>query len=245
MISVILLTKLAHDAGFDVELGVDGDWLKFGLPGRKLVAWLRAEGVGAVVALSRSDVLRELSERADWQDEKPPSAAGTCAATSANDVIALLARARVLDRTLPHALLEEYQAAVAQIDRTEAEALVKQRRGQDLFRNGLIDYWQGRCAITGLAVPELLRASHAKPWKDSTDAERLDVHNGLLLAAHLDAAFDQGFITLSEAGEVISSPRLDETARIALGLSQPRAAIGLRPAHQVYLSWHRTRLFRG
>ncbi|MDC0682621.1 HNH endonuclease signature motif containing protein [Sorangium atrum] len=50
--------------------------------------------------------------------------------------------------------------------------------------------------MTGLAVPALLRASHIKPWADcETDAERLDVYNGILLAPHLDAAFDRGFIT--------------------------------------------------
>ena len=52
--------------------------------------------------------------------------------------------------------------------------------------------------MTGLDVPELLRASHIKPWADcGTDAERLDVFNGLLLAPHLDAAFDAGFITIA------------------------------------------------
>jgi len=62
----------------------------------------------------------------------------------------------------------------------------------------LLDLWEGRCAVTGLAVPELLRASHIKPWADcETDAERLDVYNGFLLAPHLDAAFDLGFITVA------------------------------------------------
>jgi putative restriction endonuclease len=41
---------------------------------------------------------------------------------------------------------------------TEAERLVVQRVGQDVFRRGLLDYWEGRCAITGLAVPELSTA---------------------------------------------------------------------------------------
>lgn len=58
-----------------------------------------------------------------------------------------------------------------------------QRVGQDIFRQGLMECWESRCAITGLAIPELLRASHIKPWADcATDAERLDVYNGLLLA---------------------------------------------------------------
>lgn len=244
MISAILLTKLAQDAGFDVEQGAEGDWLKFGLPGRKLTAWLKAESAGAVVAFSRADVLRELPEGVQWHGVLPASAAGARSAATANEAVALLARGRVLERTLPHALLEEYQRAVAQIDRTEAEALVKQRRGQDLFRKGLMEYWHGRCAITGLDVPELLRASHAKPWKDSTDAERLDVHNGLLLATHLDAAFDHGLITVGERGHVVSSPFLNRTVRGLLGLSETSAVLGLRSAHESYLEWHRAHVFK-
>jgi putative restriction endonuclease len=59
---------------------------------------------------------------------------------------------------------------------TEVERLVVQRVGQDLFRNGLLDYWEGRCAITRLAVPQLLRASHIRPWADCTaEADWLDV----------------------------------------------------------------------
>jgi hypothetical protein len=152
MLSSILLAKLAHDAGFDVELGVDNGWLKFCLPGSKLLAWIKAADAGVLVALSRVDVLRELSEGKIWQGARPALAAGAREVSTGNDVIALLSRARVLDRTLPNALLEEYQAAVAGIDRTEAEAIAKQRRGQEVFRKGLMDYWQGRCAITGIAV---------------------------------------------------------------------------------------------
>ena len=60
----------------------------------------------------------------------------------------------------------------------------------------LMDFWGGRCPLTGITHPRLLRASHMKPWSACTDAaERLNVHNGLLLAAHLDAAFDAGLIT--------------------------------------------------
>src|SRR5205823_14686352 len=104
----------------------------------------------------------------------------------------MVRRAFQLSRSLPDELLHVFEAKTAVLPRaTEAERLVVQRVGQDIFRAGLLDYWQGRCAITGLAVTELLRASHMKPWaKCTTDAERLDVFNGFLLAPNLDAAFD-------------------------------------------------------
>lgn len=244
MPSPILLSKLAHDAGFDVELGEQSGFLTFAVPGRQLRAWIASLKDGMVVALSRHDIVLELNEGTAWNGPVPSLAAGAILVSSDVDLINALVRARVLDQTLPQALLHEYQAAVAKIDQTEAYALAKQRRGQDLFRKGLMDYWQGRCAITGLDIPELLRASHAKPWKDATDAERLDVHNGLLLTAHLDAAFDRGLISIDVDGAVVASPTLSEVGARVLGLDVPRSVSKLASAHEPYLAWHRTNVFR-
>ena len=109
-----------------------------------------------------------------------------------------------LARALPLAPLREFEKQTRGLPRaTEAERLVVQRVGQDVFRAALMDYWGGRCAVTGCAEPLLLRASHIKPWAlCATDAERLDVKNGLLLAAHLDAAFDCGLIDFDAAGQI-------------------------------------------
>ena len=158
----------------------------------------------------------------------------------------LLRRAFQLSRTLPDALLHAFEEETGNLPRTtEAERRVVQRVGQDIFRRGLFEYWNGRCAITGLAVPELLRASHIKPWSDcDTDAERLDVFNGLLLAAHLDAAFDAGFITIAEDGRGLVSSVLPGDARSVLGLDGSLTVHGLHQAHQRYLPWHRERIFR-
>ena len=94
------------------------------------------------------------------------------------------------------------------------------------MKTGLLDYWEGRCAITGLSVAELLRASHIKPWADcDSDAERLDVFNGFLLAPHLDAAFDRGLITIADDGQVIISNSLGLEDRRLLGVvkASPRS----------------------
>ena len=65
--------------------------------------------------------------------------------------------------------------------------------------------WGGRCAVTGLDLPLLLRASHIKPWRDSDNRERLDPYNGLLLSPSYDAAFDWGSSpSLRTAGMVLS-----------------------------------------
>ena len=74
----------------------------------------------------------------------------------------------------------ELTKARKDISNTTKRSLVKARIGQGAFRKSLIDKW-GSCAVTGLKVPSLLLASHIKPWSRSSDSERLEVNNGILL----------------------------------------------------------------
>jgi predicted restriction endonuclease len=104
-----------------------------------------------------------------------------------------------------------------------------------------MDYWGGRCPLTGISEPALLRASHIVPWSDCDDAQRLDVHNGLLLSALWDAAFDQGLVSFADDGTPRASPKLGEVARTALGVDVVPPIRGLRHAHRANLSLHRTR----
>ena len=106
-------------------------------------------------------------------------------------------------------------------------------------------YWRGRCAVTGIEIPELLRASHIKPWRACTDTERLDIHNGLLLAAHLDALFDAHLVTFGEQGEAIWAATVSPELLDALGLGiRPLRIQSLSAGHQEYLQGHRAELRR-
>jgi putative restriction endonuclease len=79
----------------------------------------------------------------------------------------------------------------------ERETIVSQRVNQQYFRNTLLQNYESKCCITGLAVEQLLIASHIKPWKVSDPhTERLSPYNGLLLNALHDRAFDNGLITI-------------------------------------------------
>ena len=51
-----------------------------------------------------------------------------------------------------------------------------------------------------------LIASHCEPWRDSTNQERLDGENGLLLTPSIDHLFDRGFIGFEDSGRLIISP---------------------------------------
>lgn len=128
---------------------------------------------------------------------------------------ALLTRAAGIDRSLPNhtaaRLPEALDRELEVIDdfSTETRRLTKQRIGQNLFREALLDYWGGACAVTGISQPELLRASHSTPWAEcKTDEDRLNVFNGFLLVAHLDALYDAGLLSFQSDGKVIFSPAL-------------------------------------
>jgi hypothetical protein len=86
------------------------------------------------------------------------------------------------------------------------------------FRADLLIEFNYRCAVTGLAIPALLRASHIKAWCLSTDSERLDPNNGLLLAAGVDAAFDRGFVSFDVTGALLVNSDLTPADRASLGL---------------------------
>ena len=104
-----------------------------------------------------------------------------------------------------------------------------------------MDYWNDRCPLTGITDPALLRASHIVPWSVCNDEQRLDVHNGLLLSALWDAAFDCGLVSFADNGSVLASSQLSETSRRVLDLDNISPLTGLRDAHRANLALRRAR----
>lgn len=118
---------------------------------------------------------------------------------------------------------------------TEKSMLVSARVGQGQFRQRLFEQWDG-CAVTGYMMPAMLVASHIKPWRSSTNMERLDPNNGLLLLANLDKAFDRGFISFEDNGQIIISTQLERPQ--VLGISQ-QMRLSVREQNIKYLQYHR------
>ena len=84
---------------------------------------------------------------------------------------------------------------------------VKTRINQNVFRQIVVANYSGKCAITGIDIPELLFASHIIPWSKNED-ERLNPENGICLSALYDKAYDKGLIGLNEKYEILISSRL-------------------------------------
>lgn len=89
--------------------------------------------------------------------------------------------------------------------------LSKYRINQSFFRNSVLSAYNNTCCITGLNTPELLIASHIKPWAACEDGnDRTDTQNGLCLNALHDSAFDKGFFTLDEDYRIVLSNSLKD-----------------------------------
>lgn len=164
-----------------------------------------------------------------------------------NSLYEMLDKASATARTMPNRVAQKFHQATAMLPRsTEAERWVVQRVGQNLFRSALLDFWRGRCCITGLAVPELLRASHIRPWSlCNSDEQRLDVFNGLLLSPALDALFDGGWVTFMPAGTIVIAALLPPSELELLGVAVDSHIRGLKLEHFPYLEFHRQHVFRG
>lgn len=90
----------------------------------------------------------------------------------------------------------------AEIPEQEKLQLIKARKGQGIYRNNLLKI-EFSCRITGVSNINFLTASHIKPWCKSSNVEKIDGNNGLLLSPHVDKLFDRGYISFKDNGDIL------------------------------------------
>jgi putative restriction endonuclease len=136
-------------------------------------------------------------------------------------------------------------AADAAIRETERTALVQARRGQGLFRDN-VRAVERACRITHVERMEHLIASHVQPWRDSSNEQRLDGENGLLLTPTVDHLFDKGFISFEDSGQLIVSPVADQRSLKRMGIDTERGVnVGaFSEGQRRYLEFHRENVLR-
>jgi hypothetical protein len=154
------------------------------------------------------------------------------------------ASSRVPELLLWEEHLERRIEANGSLSPTEREQLILARRGQGRFREG-VQQLERACRVTRVDRPEHLRASHCKPWRDSTDAERLDGQNGLLLTPSIDHLLDRGFISFKPDGALLISPVAHRESLARMGVpTDPGANVGAFTAGQArFLEYHRDAVF--
>lgn len=241
------LEKVAIDNGFDRELLPVGDWLGFASTQSPMKIWLSvSESYKYSAAISQSNVAAALSDfRVVGVELLPQGAVACLAAADVPTLHHLVRRAFQLSKTLPDEPLHVFERQTRSLPKTtEAERLVAQRIGQDIFRDALIDYWSGACAVTGIKLKPVLRASHMKPWSQcDCDAERLNVFNGILLVANLDALFDRGLISFDDSGKILIASDVSAECREQLHIDPSMHLRWVASEHLDYLRWHREGLY--
>ena len=135
-----------------------------------------------------------------------------------------------------------HQHELSNLPQTERQAVTKARIGQGTFRQRLVEMWDG-CSVTNVKLHNVLRASHIKPWRFSTNSERLDPYNGLLLLPQYDQLFDKGLISFDERGGVVSSPALDGIEPAKLGIDPTDKLRSISRQHLKFLEFHRAEVF--
>ncbi|MFC3161555.1 HNH endonuclease [Chryseobacterium arachidis] len=135
----------------------------------------------------------------------------------------------------------EQVKADKQLTTLEKEAIILSRIGQGKFRDDLIELWKGSCVISKFNDSRFLIASHIKPWKKSTNNEKIDKYNGLLLLPTYDKLFDLGFISFDDNGIIIISNSLTNFDK--LGIDEA-IRIELKDENKIYLQYHRQEIFK-
>lgn len=96
--------------------------------------------------------------------------------------------------------------------------------------------------MTSCEIAPILRASHIKPWRNSSVEEKRDVFNGVLLSPNMDALFDRGFISFTNEGGILRGPEISQEELVALGWN-PNLKIKFTDRHIPYLEYHRKNVF--
>jgi hypothetical protein len=130
------------------------------------------------------------------------------------------------------------------LDETERDSIIKSRIGQGRFREEVMNLWGRCCSVTGMNNCSVLKASHIKPWRDSSNEERLDPNNGLLLIPNLDTLFDLGFISFDEEGKIMISTNLSKEDRDYLGVKDDFWLRNMSPETKEYMKYHRDNIFK-
>ncbi|MCH1993537.1 HNH endonuclease [Achromobacter xylosoxidans] len=131
---------------------------------------------------------------------------------------------------------------VSGVDKTEVERVYQARIGQGTYRKNVMSV-ERSCRVTGVSNVDLLIASHIRPWRQSSNQQRLDGNNGLLLSPHVDKLFDSAWISFSNQGEILVASGEVREVLIAWGIDPDMNVGRFNEDQEKYLAYHRDVLF--
>ncbi|WP_434728240.1 HNH endonuclease [Acinetobacter sp. PVC-6A] len=238
-----LVEKAGHDSGFEYTVSETPESLTLGSARHPLQVEIGLANGNYFLLFSnaKQQLLNELKRDFLVQNRE-------ILTESLQGMAVVFKRAAALAHSLPNQAENDFESVLKtelnkfpdNIKNTEVERIIRQRVGQDVYRKAMLEYWGGACAVTGLTLSEVLRASHALPWsKCESDSQRLDIYNGLLLSANLDALFDRYLISFDKNGHLLISDKISNKNFELLGLNENMKLRWITVEHEIYLSEHR------
>lgn len=125
---------------------------------------------------------------------------------------------------------------------TEKEMIIHARLGQGFYRQESLKLWK-HCCVTGFSKPNILIASHIKPWRNSNNSERKDPYNSLLLVPTLDKLFDRGYISFESDGKIQISEKISNVDFSRIHITPDLKISSVPEATKPFLEYHREYVF--
>lgn len=149
--------------------------------------------------------------------------------------------AEISQKSVEKALEIDEELDNLQLEGKTKEQMVKIRVNQNEFRQQLLERYH-KCCLCCVSDPNLLVASHIKPWSAAEPTEKLDVNNGLLLCPNHDKLFDNGYITFDDNGKIIISEKLQNNDKLYMNV-EDNMKIDINDETKVYMEYHRKNIF--
>lgn len=137
----------------------------------------------------------------------------------------------------------ERELSAEGIKSSTRDQIIKARINQSIFRDSLLQRHK-KCCLCGVTNPNLLIASHIKPWSISDNKERVNVNNGLILCPNHDKLFDGGWITFDDNGNIMISNQLSENDRVFMNI-RAGMNITITPENRAFMEYHRNNIYKG
>ena len=127
---------------------------------------------------------------------------------------------------------------------TETNRSILVRTAQGKYRKDALRLWDNRCAVTGVAEPKVLIASHIKPWRESNNEDRVNPKNSLILSPTYDKLFDLGFITFNpDSGKILLSENISPSSWDKLKIDDSRQLSMIPDGTDIFLAYHNNQIF--
>lgn len=135
------------------------------------------------------------------------------------------------------------ELTLTDLSETEKESIIKSRLGHGKLRKQVLSTRPYKCELCNVDNERFLIMSHIKPWSKSSNQERLDSNNVMLLCPNHDKLFDSGYITFDSDGKIVFSKYLSIELQNAMDLNLHMKLFSTDSNVLNYMKWHRENVF--